>query len=151
MPGIRASHPQEGARTEEQRTEEEWTSSTVDAPQPFGPRTVVEQETEFKGVLVSTCGIEVKGHVKGDMTAPSLTVAASGAVQGNVKVGELSSEGEIAGDIDADVARLSGVVKDKAVLRAKSLEMKLSSVGRRIQVVFGESPPVVTRGAPIKT
>jgi cytoskeletal protein CcmA (bactofilin family) len=106
-----------------------------------GPRTLVEEGTEFKGSFTSTCPIDVKGHVEGDLIAPSLTVAASGAVRGKVKVGELRSQGEIAGEFDADVARLSGTVKDKTVLRAKSLEMKFTPTDHRMQVIFGACAP----------
>jgi len=110
----------------------------VDA-KPAVPTTLVEEGTEFKGSFSSTCPIEVKGRVEGDLAAPSLRVALSGAVHGKVKVGELRSQGEIAGEFDADVANLSGVVKDKTILRARSLEMSLAPIGKRLQVVFGET------------
>ncbi|MGO8991976.1 MAG: bactofilin family protein [Polyangiaceae bacterium] len=149
---VRESRLEDRLR-EHETTDENWTSGTSEASPALGPRTVVEQGTEFKGVFVSDCAIEVKGRVEGDVAAPSLTIAASGAVEGSVKVGELSSEGAIAGEIDADVARLYGVVKDKTVLRAKSLEMKLAPVGTRLQVTFGSAPAVTTadaRGTPTK-
>jgi cytoskeletal protein CcmA (bactofilin family) len=103
-----------------------------------GPRTLVEEGTHLKGSLSSTCPIDVKGRVDGELTAPSLTVSASGAVHGKVKVADLLSEGEISGEVDADVVRLSGVVKDNTVLRAKSLEVKLASAKGKVQVTFGE-------------
>ena len=98
----------------------------------------MEEGTQFKGSLSSKCPIEVKGRVEGDLQAPSLTVSASGAVHGKVKVEELLSEGEIAGEFDADVVRLSGTVKDNTVIRAKSLEVKLAPANGRMQVMFGE-------------
>jgi hypothetical protein len=101
-------------------------------------KTLVEEGTQFKGSLTSKCPIEVKGRVEGDLQAPSLTVSATGAVHGKVKVAELLSEGEIAGEFDADVARLSGVVKDNTIVRAKSLEVKLAPAGGRMQLTFGE-------------
>jgi cytoskeletal protein CcmA (bactofilin family) len=103
-----------------------------------GPRTLVEEGTQFKGSLSSKCPIEVKGRVEGDLQAPSLSVSATGAVHGKVRVAELFSEGEIAGEFDADLVRLSGTVKDNTVVRAKSLEVKLSPPGGRMQVIFGE-------------
>ena len=104
-----------------------------------GPRTLVEEGTQFKGSLSSKCPIDVKGRVEGDLQAPSLTVSSKGAVHGKVKVEQLLSEGEIAGEFDADVVRLSGVVKDNTIIRAKSLEVKLVPAnGGRMQVVFGE-------------
>jgi cytoskeletal protein CcmA (bactofilin family) len=113
--------------------------SDANAKRADGPRTLVEEGTQFKGSLSSKCPIEVKGRVEGDLQAPSLTVSAKGAVHGKVKVEELFSEGEIAGEFDADVVRLSGVVKDNTVIRAKSLEVKLAPAnGGRMQLVFGE-------------
>jgi cytoskeletal protein CcmA (bactofilin family) len=101
-------------------------------------KTLVEEGTQFKGSLSSDCPIEVKGRVEGDLTAPALSVSPSGAVHGQVKVGELRSEGELAGEFDADVVQLSGRVRDNTIIRAKSLEVKLSPSGAKMQVVFGE-------------
>jgi cytoskeletal protein CcmA (bactofilin family) len=112
--------------------------SMSDAKRADGPRTLVEEGTQFKGSLSSKCPIDVKGRVEGDLQAPSLSVSPKGAVHGKVRVDELVSEGEIAGEFDADVVRLSGVVKDNTVVRAKSLEVKLAPASGRMQVVFGE-------------
>jgi cytoskeletal protein CcmA (bactofilin family) len=101
-------------------------------------RTLVEEGTHFKGALSSNCPVDVKGRVEGDLAAPSLSVSTTGSVQGKVKVGEMRSEGEIADDFDADVVQLSGTVKDNTVIRAKSLEVKLSAANGKLQVVFGE-------------
>jgi cytoskeletal protein CcmA (bactofilin family) len=101
-------------------------------------RTLVEEGTHFKGSLVSDCPIEVKGRIEGDLTAPALAVSASGAVHGHVKVGEMRSEGELAGEFDADVVQLSGTVKDNTVIRARSLEVKLVPPNGKMQVIFGE-------------
>lgn len=109
-----------------------------DAKHAGGPKTLVEEGTQFKGSLSSKCPIEVKGRIEGDLNAPSLTVSASGAVHGKIKVGELTSEGEIAGEFDADFVRLSGTVKDNTVVRAKSLEVKLAPPEGKMQVIFGE-------------
>jgi len=103
-----------------------------------GRKTLVEEGTHFKGSLSSNCPIEVKGRVEGDLTAPALAISASGAVHGKVKVGEMRSQGELAGEFDADVVQLSGTVKDNTIIRAKSLEVRLSSADSKMQVVFGE-------------
>jgi cytoskeletal protein CcmA (bactofilin family) len=95
-----------------------------------GRKTLVEEGTQFKGSLSSNCPIEV--------SAPALSVSASGAVHGRVKVGEIRSEGELAGEFDADVVQLSGTVKDRTVIRAKSLEVKLAPPSGKMQVIFGE-------------
>jgi cytoskeletal protein CcmA (bactofilin family) len=101
-------------------------------------KTLVEEGTHFKGSLSSDCPIEVKGRVEGDLTAPALAVSVSGAVHGKVKVGEMHSQGELAGEFDADTVQLSGTVKDNTVIRAKSLEVKLSPANGKMQVIFGE-------------
>jgi cytoskeletal protein CcmA (bactofilin family) len=103
-----------------------------------GRKTLVEEGTQFKGSLTSDCPIEVKGRVEGDLTAPALSVSSSGAVHGKVKVGEMKSQGELAGEFDADVVQLSGTVKDNTVIRAKSLEVKLTPANGKMQVIFGE-------------
>ena len=109
-----------------------------DAKHDGGPKTLVEEGTNFKGSLSSKCPIEVKGRIEGDLTAPSLTVSSTGAVHGKAKVGELHSQGELAGEFDADLVILSGTVKDNTIVRAKSLEVKLTAPDGRIQMMFGE-------------
>ena len=101
-------------------------------------KTLVEEGTEFKGALSSNCPIEVKGRIEGEVTAPALAVSESGAVHGRIKVGELNSEGELAGELDADVVQLSGTIKDNTTIRAKSLEVKLTAKSGKMQVIFGE-------------
>jgi cytoskeletal protein CcmA (bactofilin family) len=101
-------------------------------------KTLVEEGTEFKGSLASNCPVEVKGRIEGEVKAPVLNVSTSGAVRGKVKVNELRSEGELAGEFDADSVQLSGTVKDNTVIRAKSLEVKLATGNGKMQVIFGE-------------
>ncbi len=59
-------------------------------------------------------------------------------MHGRVKVGEIHSQGELAGEFDADIVQLSGTVKDNTVIRAKSLEVKLTPADGKMQVIFGE-------------
>jgi cytoskeletal protein CcmA (bactofilin family) len=115
-----------------------------------GRKTLVEEGTQFKGSLTSDCPIEVKGRVEGDLTAPALSVSTSGAVHGKVKVGEMKSQGELAGEFDADVVQLSGTVKDNTVIRAKSLEVKLTPANGKMQVIFGECELEVGSEQPAK-
>ena len=101
--------------------------------------TVVEEGTHFKGSFSSNCPVVIRGKIEGDITAPSITVSKTGAVHGNVKVGEIQSGGEIAGEFDADAVELSGIIKDKTIVRARSLAVNLSSENGKMQIVFGES------------
>jgi cytoskeletal protein CcmA (bactofilin family) len=114
-------------------------------------QTLVEEGTQFKGSLSSNCPVVVRGRIEGDVQAPSLTVSTSGAVHGKVKVDELRSKGEIAGEFDAEIVQLSGSVKDNTIIRAKSLEVKLSPTTGKLQVVFGECTLDVGEGAPKPT
>jgi cytoskeletal protein CcmA (bactofilin family) len=115
-----------------------------------GRKTLVEEGTQFKGTMSSDCPIEVKGRIEGDLSAPSLQVSPSGAVHGKVKVGEIRSQGELAGEFDADVVQLSGTVKDNTVIRAKSLEVKLTPASGKMQVIFGECQLEVGSEQPAK-
>jgi len=100
--------------------------------------TIIEEGTELDGSLKSTCAVVVRGRVEGEVSTPTLSVAPTGVVKGKVHVGTMDSAGQLAGEFDADVVRLSGVVSDATVIRAKTLEVKLSSEGKRV-VTFGES------------
>ena len=101
-------------------------------------RTLVEEGTEIKGSIKSTCPVLVRGRIEGDVDAPSMNVSSSGAVHGRAKLDQFQSEGEIAGEFTADTVQLSGVVKDKTVIRARTLEVKLASKDSKHQVLFGE-------------
>ena len=102
-------------------------------------KTLVEEGTELKGSITSKCPIVVRGKIDGEISAPSLTVSETGAVHGTVKVGQMTSQGEISGEFDADSVQLSGTVKDNTIIRAKSLEVRIQSSTSKMQVVFGET------------
>ena len=100
--------------------------------------TLVEEGTEFVGKLSSKCPIVVMGRVEGEVTGPVIHVTATGVVAGNVKVKELRSDGEIAGQVEADAVHVAGRVRDKTVVRARTLEVTLRSTDKGMEVVFGE-------------
>ena len=106
---------------------------------PNEKRTIVEEGTRFKGTLSSSCPVDVRGRVDGEIETPALTVSASGAVHGQAKVGSVRSDGELSGEFDADTVQLSGVVRDNTVIRARALDVKLSSERGKLQVIFGEA------------
>src|SRR5688572_12544891 len=99
--------------------------------------TVVEEGTAFKGMLTSSCPIDVRGKIEGELETPLLTVSSTGAVHGRAKVGAVRSQGELSGEFDADSVELSGVVRDNTVIRARSLDVKLASAHGRLQIAFG--------------
>lgn len=105
---------------------------------PTGKHTLVEEGTEFKGTMSSNCPIVVMGKVEGDVSGPMIHVSATGVIAGNVKVKELRSAGEVAGEIEAEIVRISGKVRDRTMIRARSLEVSLSTTKGAMEVVFGE-------------
>lgn len=115
----------------------------MEIPKAGGKQTVVEEGTHFKGSMTSTCPVLVNGRIEGDIETPALSVSTTGSVKGKAKVGEVHSQGEIEGEFDADVVRLAGRIRDNTVIRAKTLEVKLSSETNKMQVIFGESELIV--------
>jgi len=105
---------------------------------PGGKHTLVEEGTEFKGTLSSKCPIVVMGKVEGEVQGPIIQVTATGVVAGNVKVKELRSAGELAGEVQAETVHISGKVRDHTVIKARTLEVKLHSEKGGMEVVFGE-------------
>ena len=103
-----------------------------------GKRTLIEEGTELKGTLTSSCPVVVLGRLEGQVTGPSVDVAESGVLSGRAKVTTLRSRGELAGEFDAETVELSGRVRDKTVIRAQSLEVKLERTDGRLEVTFGE-------------
>ena len=106
--------------------------------QPATKQTLIEDDTEFKGKLSSKCPVVVKGSVDGEIAGPSLHVSSTGTVVGHVKVTELRSEGTIGGEFDAETIHLAGTVKSNTVIKARSLEVRLTPQSGRLQVTFGE-------------
>lgn len=104
---------------------------------PTGKHTLIEEGTEFKGSLSSNCPIVVVGKIEGDVTGPMIHVAATGVVAGKVKVNELRSEGELAGEVEAEVVQIAGKVRDNTRIRARTLEVTLQTK-HGMEVVFGE-------------
>lgn len=101
-------------------------------------QTLIEEGTEFKGVVKSVCPVVVNGRIEGELTAPRLDVTTSGSVVGSIKADHLESRGKLSGNIDAGSLVLSGAVGEKTVIKAKNLEVKLAPENGRMQVTFGE-------------
>lgn len=99
--------------------------------------TLIAQGTTVEGSVTSTCGITLRGELKGDVFAPSLNVEPSGKVDGSVEVEEFVSHGEVSGRIKAKHIQLGGRVRDKTVISAETMEVKLVEPGG-VQVAFGD-------------
>ncbi|MBX3188885.1 MAG: polymer-forming cytoskeletal protein [Labilithrix sp.] len=102
-------------------------------------QTLVEDGTRFKGSLSSTCPVHVRGSVEGDVDSPAVTVSATGSVTGKIAAGTLKSDGKIAGECDVDSVQLTGAVENNTVIRAGSLDLKLSHPTGKLQLTFGRS------------
>jgi cytoskeletal protein CcmA (bactofilin family) len=121
-------------------------------------QTVVEEGTEFKGTLKSSCAVVINGIVDGDLDAPEITVTRSGSVAGSLRATKLRSQGTLSGKVDASDVFLSGVVRSNTAIKAKRLEVKLGSDQAQIEVTFGECalevgevvPDAVVVAAPAK-
>lgn len=101
-------------------------------------QTLIEQGTEFKGTMTSTCPVVVNGRIEGELSAPELDVTATGSATGNIKAERLSSRGALSGNIDAGDLFLSGSVGSKTVIKARNLEVKLTPEAGRMELTFGE-------------
>jgi cytoskeletal protein CcmA (bactofilin family) len=101
-------------------------------------QTLIEQGTEFKGTMKSTCPVVVNGKIEGELSAPELDVTVTGIVRGNIKAERLSSRGSLSGNIDAGDLFLSGSVGSKTVIKAKNLEVKLAPEQGRMELTIGE-------------
>ena len=106
---------------------------------PVGTKkTVVEQGTAFKGTLSSSCPIVVMGKIDGEVTGPAVEVTETGSVSGKLKVSELRSRGELAGDFEAEEVELAGRVKDDTIIRAQTLVVALGKADAAPSAVFGD-------------
>src|SRR5262249_51803296 len=105
---------------------------------PNEKQTLVEEGTTLKGTVVSSCAVMVKGKIDANLTAPSLRVSDTGSIHGKVTVGEIVSESELSGEVEAELVQLTGVIRSDTVVRTKSLQVKLEAPSnRRIQISFG--------------
>jgi len=108
----------------------------IEASKP--KQTVVEEGTEFKGTLKSSCAVVVNGTLDGEMDAPEITVSRTGSVAGSLRATRLRSQGTLSGKVEATDVFLSGVVRSNTSIKAKRLEVKLGSDQAQIEVTFGE-------------
>lgn len=114
---------------------------------PKRKQTLVEEGTEFNGTMKSTCSVVVNGTFDGQIDAPELSIAGTGAVLGAVKAAKLRSEGTLAGSIDAEEVYLSGTVRSNTKIRASKLEVKLTQEGGKLEVTFGADEESTQRDA----
>lgn len=100
-------------------------------------RTLVEEGTRFKGSMTSECPIVVNGSIEGDVNSSAISVSATGSIAGKVTAGALKSEGRVGGELDVETADLAGSVEKNTVVRATSLNLKLTAPAGKLKLAFG--------------
>lgn len=114
-------------------------------------QTLIEEGTEFKGTLKSSCPVVINGAIDGEVDAPEITVARAGTVAGSLKATKVRSQGTLSGKVEASDVFLSGVVRSNTSIKAKRLEVKLGSEQAQIEVNFGECSLEVGEPEPLST
>lgn len=114
-------------------------------------QTLIEEGTEFKGTLKSSCPVVINGAIDGEVDAPEITVARAGTVAGSLKATKVRSQGTLSGKVEASDVFLSGVVRSNTSIKAKRLEVKLGSDSAQIEVNFGECSLEVGDAEPVST
>jgi len=109
-------------------TQPDWTRMLTDTKRP--KQTLVEAGTEFTGTIKSSCPVVVHGTLDGEIDAPTLSIATTGTIHGNIRAETLRSYGTLAGNVDAGEVYVSGVVRSKTVIRARRLELQLGTSGK---------------------
>lgn len=114
----------------------------MSAPDTHYKQTTIEAGTQFAGTLSATCQVVVRGHVDGELIAPSLLVTETGVVTGHVKVQTLQCAGTLGGSIEADDIQLSGHVRRDTVIRAKTLTIDAKAQANGQGHGHGQAPEV---------
>ncbi len=100
--------------------------------------TWIEEGTELSGALKASCRVVVHGSIDGQIEAPAVTVSATGTVVGKIKAEVVRSEGTLAGVIEAEEVQLAGTVRRDTTIRARKLDVKLTSERGELEACFGE-------------
>ena len=103
-------------------------------------QTLVEEGTEFKGTMKSSCPVVVNGTIDGEVDAPEITITRSGAVLGAIKAKKVRSLGTLSGNVDAGDVFLSGSVRSNTVIKANTVVGALSCTGNAPGPTNGGQP-----------
>jgi cytoskeletal protein CcmA (bactofilin family) len=77
------------------------------APEPVRPEpTVLSANTQFKGSIVTTDSVEIRGSIEGDIRASSITVCAGARIRGDLVADVILIQGAVEGGIKAQDVRL---------------------------------------------
>ena len=111
-------------------------------------QTLVEEGTEFKGTLKSSCPVVINGSIDGEVDAPEITVARAGTVAGSLRATKLRSQGTLSGKVEATDVYLSGVVRSNTSIKAKRLLAALMRLGWKVKRQSGSHRTLSREGWP---
>jgi hypothetical protein len=106
-------------------------------------RTFVDEGSAFHGTFASSCPIVVSGSIQGNVTAPEVTIAPLGVIDGRIKADKLTSAGTLSGTVDAVHVLLSGNVRGDTVIRTEQLDANLHATRGRLELTFGPRTPAL--------
>lgn len=76
-------------------------------PEPKRPDpTILSANAEFKGAIVTSDSVEIRGKIEGDVRASSITVCAGARVKGDLTADVILVQGAVEGRIQAQDVRL---------------------------------------------
>jgi cytoskeletal protein CcmA (bactofilin family) len=110
--------------------------------------TVVEEGSDFQGDFTSRCPIIVNGRIAGNVKAPTVTVTATGSLEGKIEAKTISCNGSVAGVLEADAIALTGAIARDTIVRAQRLNLDVESTSGRIELAFNQAVVVKTSKFP---
>lgn len=76
-------------------------------PEPKRPEpTVLSANAEFKGTIVTSDSVEIRGKIEGDVRASSITVHSGAMIKGDLTADVILVQGQVEGRIQAQDVRL---------------------------------------------
>ena len=112
------------------------------------PVRLVGEGTHCRGEFASRHPVIVHGRIEGDVKAPTVTVTASGALQGRIEAKTISSTGSVAGVLEADSIELTGAIAQDTIVRAQRLSLDVESTTGRIELAFNQAVTLRTSKYP---
>ena len=103
------------------------------------PPSILSDDLKIEGNIVSEGEVHINGTVKGDVTAPKLTLGEDGAITGTVEVDDAVIGGKLAGRLTATSVVLLGTARITADITHVSLAIAPEAVfegfSRRVDTI----------------
>lgn len=120
-------------------------ASTAKPPRPAASnghaparKSVIEEGTSFKGAINASSPVLVRGTFEGEITGAAVEIDRGGVMLGKAKVSELRCRGEMGGEFEAENVEIGGRVRDKTIIRARSLLVAPGADQEAHAPLFGE-------------